>query len=242
MLLLSIVIPAKNEQENIKPLVAEIVTALHGIATFEIVCVDDGSTDGTYNELVKLSEQVSLALRAIKHKVSAGQSRAIFTGVTQAQGQLIVTLDADGQNDPADIPLLLTEALQFPCGADFCVAGYRKNRKDTPWKRLQSKVANRVRCYILKDNTPDTGCGLKLFPRETFLKLPYFDHMHRFLPALIKRIHGTIVVVEVHHRDRQFGISHYNMLGRLGVGLIDMLGVMWLQRRHKHISVVDTHD
>lgn len=242
MFLLSVVIPAKNEQENVKPLVDEIVAALNGIAAFEIIYVDDGSDDGTYSELVKLRNQGLVALRPIRHQSSAGQSTAIFTGVSKAQGELVVTMDADGQNDPADIPQLLREALKFPSDADFCVAGYRKNRKDTRWKRLQSKVANRVRSYLLKDNTPDTGCGLKLFPRKTFLKLPYFDHMHRFLPALIKRVNGTIVVVEVSHRDRQFGTSNYNMLGRLGVGLIDMLGVMWLQRRNKHASIVEHHD
>ena len=162
-----------------------------------------------------------------------GQSTAIYTGIKQATGELIITLDADGQNDPKDIARLLREAEAFPKGTDFCIAGYRRQRKDTPWKRFQSHIANRVRSFLLGDNTPDTGCGLKIIPRKTFLRLPYFDHMHRYLPALIKRMGGAIVVVEVSHRDRQHGQSKYGMWGRLFAGLLDMLGVMWLQRRNK---------
>ena len=167
-----------------------------------------------------------------------GQSTAIRTGVSHADGELVVTLDADGQNDPSDIPNLLTMASQFPLGSHFCIAGHRKNRKDTAWKRFQSKLANSVRSKFLNDDTPDTGCGLKVFPKQTFLDLPYFDHMHRFLPALIRRQGGIIKVVEVNHRDRQFGKSKYNMLGRLGVGLIDMAGVYWLQKRNKLNDVI----
>jgi dolichol-phosphate mannosyltransferase len=241
-LMLSIVIPAKNERQNVKPLVNEIIAALKDVATFEILYIDDGSEDDTYAEAKDMRVEKFTALRPYKHSFSVGQSGAIRTGVSKATGDLIVTLDADGQNDPADIPLLLAAALQLPKGSDFCVAGYRKHRKDTPWKRFQSKIANRVRGYLLGDNTPDTGCGLKIFPRKTFLDLPYFDHIHRFLPALIKRLNGTIVVVEVSHRDRQFGQSKYNMLGRLGVGVIDMLGVMWLQRRYKASEVIDDLD
>jgi glycosyltransferase involved in cell wall biosynthesis len=162
-----------------------------------------------------------------------------MTGVQDAQAALIVTMDADGQNDPADIPNLLAAARKFPAGTDFCIAGYRKNRKDTPWKRFQSKVANNIRRRILNDGTPDTGCGLKVLPKKTFLKLPYFDHIHRFIPALVHRINGEIVVVEVNHRDRQAGVSKYNMLGRLGVGIVDMFGVMWLQRRTKIAERID---
>ncbi|PKH00337.1 glycosyltransferase family 2 protein [Paraglaciecola sp. MB-3u-78] len=240
--MLYVVIPAKNERQNVKPLVNEIIAALKDVATFEILYIDDGSEDDTYAEATYMRVEKFTALRPYKHSFSVGQSGAIRTGVSKATGDLIVTLDADGQNDPADIPLLLTEALKLPKGSDFCVAGYRKHRKDTPWKRFQSKIANRVRGYLLGDETPDTGCGLKIFPRKTFLELPYFDHIHRFLPALIKRLNGTIVVVEVSHRDRQFGQSKYNMLGRLGVGLIDMIGVMWLQRRYKASEVIDDLD
>ena len=240
--MLSIVIPAKNEQQNVKPLVNEIVAALRDVATFEILYIDDGSDDGTYAEAMDMQTETTPEMRPYKHSFSVGQSGAVRTGVSKAVGDLIVTLDADGQNNPADIPLLLEQALKLPQGSDFCVTGYRKQRKDTRWKRFQSRIANGVRRKLLGDDTPDTGCGLKIFPRKTFLALPYFDHIHRFLPALVKRIGGTIVVVEVSHRDRQFGESKYNMLGRLGVGLVDMLGVIWLQRRYKASIVVEDHD
>ena len=234
---LSIVIPAKNERENVAPLINEITAVLKQIVEFEIVYVDDGSDDGTFAELLKLKEHDYHYLQAIKHKYSVGQSTAILTGVRAATGDLIVTMDADGQNDPGDIPLMLQQALQLPLVSDFCIAGYRKNRKDTSWKRFQSKLANAVRRKLLHDGTPDTGCGLKILPKNTFLQLPYFDHMHRFIPALINRMGGKIVIVEVNHRDRQAGESKYNMLGRLGVGIIDMFGVMWLQRRSKKADI-----
>ena len=235
----SIVIPAKNEVDNVEPLISEILAALDGVVEFEIVYVDDGSTDNTHAELLRLVNAGNVFIKPVRHRFSVGQSTAIMTGVEDAQAALIVTMDADGQNDPADIPNLLAAARKFPAGADFCIAGYRKNRKDTPWKRFQSKVANNIRRRILNDGTPDTGCGLKVLPKATFLKLPYFDHIHRFIPALVHRINGEIVVVEVNHRDRQAGVSKYNMLGRLGVGIVDMFGVMWLQRRTKIAERID---
>ena len=234
---LSVVIPAKNEMENVEPFINEVVAALGDVPNFEIVYVDDGSTDGTFEELLKLKQFNKHHLKAIKHKQSVGQSTAILTGVRVATGELIVTMDADGQNDPNDIPGMLQQALLQPLGSDFCIAGYRKNRKDTVWKRFQSRLANSVRSKILHDGTPDTGCGLKILPKSTFLKLPYFDHMHRFIPALVNRMGGKIVIVEVNHRERQAGVSKYNMLGRLGVGIIDILGVMWLQRRNKKADI-----
>ena len=173
--MLSVVIPAKNEQDNIAPLVKEIVTALRGVCSFEILYVDDGSTDNTYHVLRQLSLSHYPQLRVIRHAFSVGQSTAVHTGVNHARGELVVTLDADGQNDPADIPALLSAAQAYSPAQCFCVAGYRKSRKDTAWKRFQSRVANGVRSRFLHDDTPDTGCGMKLFPRETFLRLPYFD-------------------------------------------------------------------
>jgi dolichol-phosphate mannosyltransferase len=238
----SVVIPAKNEQDNVEPVIAGIVAALNGVVSFEIVYVDDGSDDATYAELERLIAQGLSQIKPVKHRFSVGQSTAIHTGVKLAVGELIVTLDADGQNDPADIPKLIKQAKLQPLGSHFCIAGYRKNRKDTAWKRFQSKIANKVRSTLLHDGTPDTGCGLKALPRSTFLTLPYFNHMHRFLPALVRRLGGHIVVVEVNHLDRQFGVSKYNMLGRLGVGLVDMLGVMWLQRRVKLAEIVKPND
>ncbi|GAA6185669.1 MULTISPECIES: glycosyltransferase family 2 protein [Alteromonadaceae] len=239
---ISVVIPAKNEQDNIIPLIEEIVAVLNRNNEFEIVYVDDGSDDNTYSNLCLAASSDYPQVKPIRHKYSVGQSKAIHTGVSFAKGKLIITLDADGQNDPADIPDLLKEAQKFPVGAHFCIAGYRKNRKDTAWKRMQSKIANNIRSRILRDNTPDTGCGLKIFPKSTFLQLPYFDHMHRFLPALVRRLGGKIVVVEVSHRDRQYGTSKYNMLGRLRVGIVDLLGVMWLQRRGKIALLETTHE
>lgn len=203
-----------------------------GVA-FEIIYVDDGSSDGTLSEIRELAGELPVRLRVVKHEKSMGQSTAIMTGVRYARNEWIITLDADGQNDPADIPRFIDVAAQQPVGADFCVAGYRKNRKDTAWKRFQSRIANRVRQRLLHDETPDTGCGLKLIPRRTFLSLPYFDHMHRFLPALVKRMEGRVLVVEVNHRDRHCGISNYTMLSRLGVGIVDLFGVIWLLRRAK---------
>ncbi len=200
---------------------------------FEIIYVDDGSSDGTLSEIRELAGELPVRLRVVQHEKSMGQSTAIMTGVRYARNEWIMTLDADGQNDPADIPRFIDVAAQQPVGADFCVAGYRKNRKDTAWKRFQSRIANRVRQRLLHDETPDTGCGLKLIPRRTFLSLPYFDHMHRFLPALVKRLEGRVLVVEVNHRDRHCGISNYTMLSRLGVGIVDLFGVIWLLRRAK---------
>lgn len=238
-MLVSVVVPAKNEKDNIAPLVAEIVNAVAPLVDFEIIYVDDGSDDGTLEELYRVAEDEKNHLRIIQHRYSVGQSTAIYSAVRQAKGELIVSLDADGQNDPADIPKLLEKALSLPAGSHFCIAGYRKGRKDTRWKRFQSRVANKVRASLLKDETPDTGCGLKIIPRHTYLRLPYFNHMHRFLPSLVKRLGGSIVTVVVNHRDRQFGQSKYNMLGRLGAGLVDLLGVMWLQRRSKLAEIVN---
>lgn len=231
---ISVVIPAKNEQDNIRHLIEEIVTVLTGKVEFEILCVDDGSTDLTYS---CLAEGLFPQVRLIRHQKSAGQSTAIWSGVQHALGRWIVTMDADGQNDPADIPAMMQQAKGLSSNTHFCIAGYRKNRKDTAWKRWQSKIANAVRSRLLKDETPDTGCGLKLLPRATFVLLPYFDHMHRYIPALVRRLGGQIVIVEVNHRERKFGTSNYNMWDRLGVGLVDMLGVMWLQRRSKQVQL-----
>jgi dolichol-phosphate mannosyltransferase len=230
---LSVVIPAHNEAENVGPLVREIVGALGGRGDYEIVVVDDGSTDATGERLAELA-RTTPCLRSVRHPASRGQSFAIATGVKAARGTWIATLDGDGQNDPADIPKLL--ALRAGGGAasgPLLVAGYRKKRRDTWLKRVSSRVANAVRGRLLGDRTPDTGCGLKLFERDAFLALPHFDHMHRFLPALFIRAGGRVVSVEVGHRPRQRGRSHYGMLDRLFVGIGDMLGVWWLIRRRE---------
>jgi len=227
---LSVVIPVKNEAGNIAPLVAEIVTALDGVARYEIVYVDDGSDDPTAGEIRCLQPGLP-QLRLVRHARSCGQSAAIHSGVEAARGRWIATLDGDGQNDPADIPSLWRMAQQSPVEPPLLIAGHRARRRDSWSKRQASRLANAVRRRLLHDDTPDTGCGLKLFPRALFLALPYFDHMHRFLPALVLRQGGSVRSVQVNHRPRERGTSKYGVLDRLGVGIADLFGVIWLRRR-----------
>lgn len=227
----SVVVPVKNEQDNVEPLVREIATALTGTATFEIIYVNDGSTDDTQARLEALKTAFPM-LRVIRHLVSCGQSRAVTTGVTAARHEWIVTLDGDGQNDPADIPALLATLADPSQPANLeLLAGWRAKRIDTWTKRMSSRVANGIRSRLLRDNTPDTGCGLKVFARETFLQLPNFDHVHRFIPALVMRNGGAVVSVPVRHRARERGTSKYGVHNRLWVGIVDLFGVAWLQRR-----------
>jgi dolichol-phosphate mannosyltransferase len=237
---LSVVIPVHNEESNIQPLIDEVRRALDGKIDFELIYVNDGSSDGTLNRLRKARENCP-QLRIISHVESVGQSSAVRTGIEQAVAPWIATLDGDGQNDPADIPALYETLLsQYAAGVQL-VNGYRKKRRDTFIKRISSKLANGIRSYLLKDQTPDTGCGLKLFSREAYLALPFFDHMHRFMPAMIQRGGGKVVSVEVHHRERERGSSHYGFFDRLWVGIFDLLGVAWLQRRVTH-PVVDKEE
>jgi dolichol-phosphate mannosyltransferase len=226
---LSVVVPVHNEAENLAPLLGEIEQALDGRCDYEVIYVDDGSTDDTFDRLVGLRHQFP-RLRILRHRRGCGQSTALASGIRAARAEYIATLDGDGQNDPADIPRLW-EALKHMPQSRAMVAGYRKSRKDTGWRKFSSRVANAVRGGLLKDNTPDTGCGLKVFSRELFLALPYFDHMHRFLPALTQRAGGKVVSVEVNHRPRLRGVSKYGTWHRLWVGIVDLFGVIWLQRR-----------
>lgn len=226
---LSIVVPVRNEQDNVAGLIAEIDAALKLQIEHEIIYVDDGSSDGTYAKLKSLRAQYS-QLRVVRHATSCGQSTAVRTGVKCAQYDWVATLDGDGQNDPADILKLLAALLE---GVELVGGNRRASRRDTWIKRMSSVIANGVRSRMLNDDTPDTGCGLKLFNRAAFLDLPYFDHMHRFLPALIKRRGGKIVSVPVSHRNREFGKSNYGTIDRLLVGIVDLFGVTWLQRRAK---------
>ncbi|UFN51453.1 glycosyltransferase family 2 protein [Roseomonas sp. OT10] len=219
----------RNEGPNVAPLVAEIAAALADVP-HEIVCVDDGSTDDTSARL-RAAAAAGFAVRGLRHAVSCGQSAGVVTGVRAARAPWIATLDGDGQNDPADIPRLWQRAQAE--GDRTLVAGWRTTRKDTAVKRVSSRVANGVRARLLGDATPDTGCGLKVFSRALFLELPPFDHMHRFLPALVLRQGGRVVSEPVNHRPRTRGVSNYGTLDRLAVGLVDLLGVMWLQRRWK---------
>ena len=226
---LSVVIPVRNEAQNVAPLVAEIVAALAGGIDYEIVYVDDGSSDGTAAEIEKL-QRGNPALRLVRHRARAGQSAAIRSGVKAARAGWIATIDGDGQNDPADIPRLWAMARNAN-DPRLLIAGQRTKRRDSAVKRVSSRVANKVRGRLLGDDTPDTGCGLKLFPRALYLDLPFFDHQHRFLPALVLREGGRVVSVPVNHRPRERGASNYGTLDRLWVGIVDLAGVMWLKRR-----------
>lgn len=230
---LSVVVPVRDEADNVAPLVEEIRDALEGRCEYEVVCVDDGSTDGTLDRLKALQRGFP-RLRVLRHARGCGQSAAIRTGVAAARGGWIATLDGDGQNDPADIPrLLAVRDAEGGEGARLMVAGWRRRRRDGWQRRVSSRVANAVRARLLRDGTPDTGCGLKLFPRALFLELPYFDHMHRFLPALARRAGARVVSVEVNHRPRTRGRSKYGLHNRLWAGLVDLAGVMWLMRRSR---------
>ncbi len=237
---LSVVVPVFNERDNVKPLIDEITAALRGNPllkgeAFEIVYVDDCSRDDTLDVLKRLKADVP-ELRVIRHVSQSGQSTAVRTGVRQARGAWIATLDGDGQNDPADIPKLLAE--RETSAADVKLfAGWRVQRKDTGSKRWASKFANAIRSRMLQDATPDTGCGIKLFEREAFLDLPYFNHMHRYLPALMQRAGWKTVSVPVNHRHRASGVSKYNNLNRALVGLRDLRGVAWLIARSKRTAI-----
>jgi dolichol-phosphate mannosyltransferase len=230
-LAVSVVVPVFNERDNIAPLVAEIVAALRGRAPFEIVYVDDHSRDDSLAVLQALKDEVP-ELRVLHHVAQSGQSTAIRTGVKAARAAWIATLDGDGQNDPADIPNLL-DARDSASPQTRLFAGWRVHRQDNASKRWASRWANAIRSRMLRDDTPDTGCGIKLFEREAFLDLPYFDHMHRYLPALMQRAGWQTVSIPVNHRNRSAGVSKYNNLNRAWVGLRDLRGVAWLIQRSK---------
>ena len=237
--LLSVVVPVHNESANVLPLLAEIEAALAPQGDFEAVFVDDRSSDDTLAVLQAHARRHPW-LTVVAHRHNCGQSAALLSGVRAARGEIVATLDGDGQNDPADIPALAARwhALAAAAGGPVLVAGWRNKRQDTWLRKLSSRIANRVRAGLLGDATPDTGCGLKVFARADFLALPWFDHMHRFLPALVRRAGGTVESVPVAHRPRLQGRSHYGVHNRLWVGLVDLLGVMWLQRRAK-VPVAD---
>jgi len=225
---LSVVLPVLNEQGNVMPLIDEIDAALGPRLRYEVVVVDDASTDGTLAEIALASER-NQRVRMVRHEATRGQSAAIRTGVKAAAAPVIAVLDGDGQNDPADIPKLYEPLL---ADSDVrMVIGYRRNRHDNWIRKMSSRIANAVRNAVLKDGVKDTGCGLKVFYREEFLDLPAFDHMHRFLPALVQRDGRKVLSVDVNHRPRTRGTSKYGIGNRLWVGITDMFGVMWLKKR-----------
>ena len=227
---LSVVVPMHDEADNVDPLVREIHAALDGAADYEIVLVDDGSSDGTAQRLAALTAR-DARIRTVRHEARAGQSAATVSGVLAARAPWVATLDGDGQNDPADVPRLLAALRAWDAARPGLIVGHRLERHDSFVKRASSRIANTVRARVLGDATPDTGCGLKLFRRDAFLAVPRFDHMHRFLPALFRRDGWDVRSVVVSHRPRRGGRSHYGMLNRLGVGIVDMGGVWWLARR-----------
>ena len=232
---LSVVVPVHNERDNIVPLLSEIAAALRGRSDFEIVYVDDASKDDSLAVLSAAKAQFP-ELRVLRHLQQGGQSTALCTGIKAARGSWIATLDGDGQNDPADIPKLIAMRDVSP-GVIKLFAGWRVDRKDSGSKRWASKWANAIRSRLLHDETPDTGCGIKLFERAVFLDLPYFDHMHRYLPALVQRAGWQVKSVPVNHRPRGAGTSNYNNFNRALVGIADLRGVAWLIRRSKRTGV-----
>jgi dolichol-phosphate mannosyltransferase len=231
----SIVVPVRNEADNVAPLADEIVAALDGRWVYEIVYVDDGSSDATAERLAAMMAR-RRNVRQIRHEKSSGQSAAVRTGVRAARGKIVATLDGDGQNNPAFLPDLIT-AIQNGGDRIGLAAGQRVGRKDTGFKKFQSRIANNVRSRVLSDGTRDTGCGLKAFRREVFLSLPYFDGLHRFLPALARREGYDIAYVDVTDRPRRSGVSNYGFFDRLWIGIMDLAGVWWLIRRKKSTPV-----
>jgi dolichol-phosphate mannosyltransferase len=228
---ISVVIPVCNEAENVGPLAQEIATALQGRA-FEVLFVDDGSTDATASAVQAVRNSIP-QVRLLRHSFRSGQSAAVTSGVRHARADWVGTLDGDGQNDPADLPKLLAARLKAENADVALFQGHRTTRKDTGFRKLQSRIANGVRSKMLGDGTPDTGCGIKLLHRLTYLELPKFDHMHRFLPALFQRAGAKVISVPVNHRARSRGTSKYGMLDRLWVGIVDIFGVLWLRKRYK---------
>ena len=233
---LSVVVPVKNEAGNVAPLIAEIEAACAALAPFEIIYVNDGSTDATPTILNDLM-QTKPHLRVLMHKTSCGQSAAVRSGAHAASAPIIVTIDGDGQNDPAYIPALVN-ALEQGGAKTGLAAGQRVGRKDTGFKKMQSRIANAVRGWVLKDGTRDTGCGLKAIRRTVYLNLPYFDALHRFMPALVKRDGYDVALVDVKDRPRLTGVSNYGFFDRLWVGMGDLMGVAWLCRRRRKIADV----
>lgn len=238
--MITVLVPVLNEQDNIAPLLQEIALVSKEAPLSEIIYVDDGSTDKTL-DMLKSMKKIYPMLRIVQHDKRSGQSAALLTGVKAAGNDLIVTLDGDGQNDPADIALLYKIYKDNKEeNTKLMVIGERTKRHDNFIRRFSSRFANKIRSSLLKDKTKDTGCSLKMFSRKDYLNLPYFDHMHRFLPALMMRDHVEIIHVGVSHRPRQNGVSKYGTLDRLFVGISDLWGVWWLLRRpYAHPSIVE---
>ncbi|MEE9273265.1 MAG: glycosyltransferase family 2 protein [Robiginitomaculum sp.] len=234
----SVVVPVYNEEENVTQLTEEIATVMDGLA-YEMIFIDDNSTDDTL-KVLKMLKTIHSALRVLHHNDNAGQSRGVRSGILAARGVFIATLDGDGQNDPADVPNLIKQITRKDAPENLAlVGGRRAKRKDTWAKKVGSRFGNGVRKWLLKDEADDTGCGLKVFRRSAFLRLPYFDHIHRYIPALMLREGYAIEFCDVSHRNREFGVSKYTNFGRLIVSIADLRGVMWLRRRARNPGKVE---
>jgi len=234
----SVIVPVHNESGNVEALAREIAAALDGRA-YEMIFVDDASTDETRSELAALKEAFPM-LRILSHRKNAGQSRAIRTGVKAARGRVVGTLDGDGQNDPADLPDLYRALTRQDAPEKLAmVMGRRASRKDTAWKRFGSRFANSIRKRMLRDDCDDSGCGIKVLKREVYLALPYFDHMHRYMPALVRADGYNVEYMDVNHRERGAGRSKYTNFGRLWAALSDLRGVTWLIRRRRNPEGAD---
>jgi dolichol-phosphate mannosyltransferase len=236
----TLVAPMLNEAANVEPLAREIAAACAPIGPFEAIFVNDGSTDATAANIAALRAEFSW-LREVRHARPCGQSAALRSGVRAARAPIICTIDGDGQNPPAEIPKLLLPLLDNQPNLGL-VAGQRTTRQDSPSRRLASRIANGLRATILRDGARDTGCGLKAFPRTVFLALPFFDHMHRYLPALVRRGGFDVVLIDVAHRSRQAGVSKYTNTGRAFAGALDLIGVWWLMRRHRRPQITCTDE
>ncbi len=231
---ISVVVPVYNEAENVAKLVDEIATAFGTDTVYEMLFVNDCSTDETLAALTALKKKYP-CLRVLSHRANAGQSRSVRTGVLAAKANFIGTLDGDGQNDPADLPAMLAQITRADAPENLkLVGGRRVKRIDSAAKKIASRFGNGVRKALLKDEADDTGCGIKVFGREAFLRLPYFDHIHRYIPALMLREGYVIEFMDVHHRSREFGVSKYTNFGRLIVSISDLRGVMWLNKRSRN--------
>lgn len=240
--MISVIVPVYNEEENIPSLLAEIAAAAKTVPISEIVYVDDASSDNSFEVLKKLRQDYP-ELRILKHKTQSGQSSGLWTGIKAAGNEIVVTMDGDGQNDPADIKLLYEAYEKMgKKSPKVMVLGERKERHDSFMRRLASRFANRLRAGLLKDSTKDTGCSLKLFRRKDYLNLPYFDHMHRFLPALMMREGVELTHVPVSHRPRLHGQSKYGIIDRALVGLSDIRGVLWLKKRGRRADFDETYE
>jgi len=232
----TVVAPMLNEADAVEPMAREIAEACTPIGPFEAIFVNDGSTDATAERIAALRAEFPW-LREVRHASPCGQSAAVRSGVLAARAPIVCTIDGDNQNPPAEIPKLVAPLLEGREGLGL-VAGQRIGRQDTASKKLASRFANRLRARLLRDDTRDTGCGLKAFPRELFLALPFFDHLHRYLPALVRREGYAVALVDVSHRARTAGISKYTNLGRAMVGITDLFGVWWLLRRRRLPQIV----